>query len=588
MSANQQMLLASGEVPIPSSYLATGHKEAPFISVFPKYENSLGERFLNPATLPPSYGYSVAFSPAVTEIAVAHNGSPYITAYPWSSGGFGTKFANPTTLPGTIGYAVQFSPSGTEIAVAHSSAPYITAYPWSSGGFGTKFANPTTLPGAAGRSIAFSPAGTDIYVGASYPYWTHYGWSSLGFGAKITHTHVLSSNLKGIAFSADANMIAICAGSSYSLKIFKTNKYAVMEEISSPSYWTNENYGVAFSNSISPIKMPEQPTCFILVGSNVYEWSASGVGLQSASIVGALKLSPSASVLVALVNGNLRFYTQPSPGIFVLHPSSSSIPGAINDIDISPSGDAVAVAHRDSLLLSVYPLTLNNGIGIRFNDPVPPIGSRTDDPQPAGERVKFSPSGTEIVIIPRNGYPRVQAYKWSLSGFGDVIDVTTIYGTDIGFSPAGTEVLIMGSGGGDPPYVAAYPWSQSGLGTKFSDPITLPDGDSISCAFSPAGTEVAIVTKTVYDVIGSFISVYRWSPGGFGTKFDNPDSLPWVSGIHGVDVQFSPGGTEIIFTCNEAPYILAYEWKPDGFGERISMPAVISQSNSAFSFSPLI
>ena len=37
------------------------------------------------------------------------------------------------------------------------------------------------------------------------------------------------------------------------------------------------------------------------------------------------------------------------------------------------------------------------------------------------------------------------------------------------------------------PYITAYPWtSGTGFGTKYSDPATLPAGDGIAVAFSPA------------------------------------------------------------------------------------------------------
>jgi hypothetical protein len=75
------------------------------------------------------------------------------------------------------------------------------------------------------------------------------------------------------------------------------------------------------------------------------------------------------------------------------------------------------------------------------------------------------------------------------------------------------------------PFVSAYPWSASGFGTKFTNPGTLPTGNGIGVAFSPAGTEIAIAHATT-----PFVSAYPWSASGFGTKFSDPGTLPASTG----------------------------------------------------------
>ena len=92
----------------------------------------------------------------MTDIAVAHATTLFISVYPWAAG-FGTKYANPATLPASHGYGVAFSPDGATLAVAHATTPFVSVYPWSAG-FGTKYANPATLPTGTGYGVAFSPA----------------------------------------------------------------------------------------------------------------------------------------------------------------------------------------------------------------------------------------------------------------------------------------------------------------------------------------------------------------------------------------------------------------------------------------------
>jgi hypothetical protein len=184
-------------------YLAVGHSNSPYVTVYPWSSSGFGTKFANPATLPAGTGLGVAFSPAGTEIAISHVNTPYITAYSWSVSGFGTKFANPATLPAGAVYSVAFSPSGTEIAIGHQTTPYVTAYPWSSSGFGTKFSDPATLPAGLPIGIAFSPAGTEIAVAHfNTPFITAYHWSSSGFGTKFTDPATLPPDIgRGISFS---------------------------------------------------------------------------------------------------------------------------------------------------------------------------------------------------------------------------------------------------------------------------------------------------------------------------------------------------------------------------------------------------
>lgn len=138
-----------------AQYVAVSHATTPFVSAYAWSISGFGAKFADPATLPTSTGYDVAFSPSGNAIAVAHNITPFVSAYPWSVAGFGTKFSNPATLPTGDGFGVAFSSAGNAIAVGHTTTPFISAYPWSGSGFGTKFANPATLPTGNANGVAF-------------------------------------------------------------------------------------------------------------------------------------------------------------------------------------------------------------------------------------------------------------------------------------------------------------------------------------------------------------------------------------------------------------------------------------------------
>ena len=74
------------------------------------------------------------------------------------------------------------------------------------------------------------------------------------------------------------------------------------------------------------------------------------------------------------------------------------------------------------------------------------------------------------------------------------------------------------------PYISVYPWD-SGFGTKYSDPSTLPTATSVGrgVAFTPDGADIAVTHWDDSSYWLPSISVYRWS-SGFGTKYSNPST----------------------------------------------------------------
>ena len=84
-------------------------------------------KLADPSTLPKGDGYSVAFDPTGTYLAVAHASSPYLTIYKRSGDTF-TKLADPSTLPPNDARGVAFDPTGTYLAVAHNRFPCLTIY----------------------------------------------------------------------------------------------------------------------------------------------------------------------------------------------------------------------------------------------------------------------------------------------------------------------------------------------------------------------------------------------------------------------------------------------------------------------------
>ena len=131
------------------------------------------------------------------------------------------------------------------------------------------------------------------------------------------------------------------------------------------------------------------------------------------------------------------------------------------------------------------------------------------------------------------------------------------------------------------PYVSAYPWTGgSGFGVKYTDPATLPAGQSNGVAISFAGKALAVAHDT-----SPFVTAYPWNVNGFGVKYTNPATLPASTGS---GVAFSPAGNAIAVSSSLTPFIQAYPWNAStGFGTKYTNPATLPASTGqSVAFSP--
>ena len=186
---------------------------------------------------------------------------------------------------------------------------------------------------------------------------------------------------------------------------------------------------------------------------------------------------------------------------------------------------------------------------------------------------------TTIAVAHTNA-PNITAYPWSNSGFGtkyaNPASLPANHGNGVAFTPAGDAIAVAHA---TTPYISAYPWSSSGFGTKFANPATSPTGNSNSVAFSPSGNAIAVA-----HTVTPYITAYPWSGSGFGTKFADPATPP-TGNSYGV--AFSPSGNAIAVAHDGTPYISVYPWSGSGFGTKYADPATLPASNSrGVAFSP--
>lgn len=156
----------------------------------------------------------------------------------------------------------------------------------------------------------------------------------------------------------------------------------------------------------------------------------------------------------------------------------------------------------------------------------------------------------------------VYVYEWLRdSGFGSRLadggNTTTLNAYDaLAANSAGN---LLGVASSNSPYIHMFAISKDGIGTKFSNPGTLPTGNGRHITFTPNSNTIAIGHST-----SPFVSAYPASTSGFGTKIANPTTLPASSGQ---GVSWTPNGAEVMIVGSAVPRLAVYNWT-GGFGTR--------------------
>lgn len=112
------------------------------------------------------------------------------------------------------------------------------------------------------------------------------------------------------------------------------------------------------------------------------------------------------------------------------------------------------------------------------------------------------------------------------------------------------------------PYIQLYPWIRgSGIGTKFSDPAT----PAVAPTVNRQNSKFSTSSKYFISACSSspFMQVYQVTNSGFGTKVSNPATLPTSAAIA---VNFTPSNNDVIINKNNVPN--AWPWTGSGFGTK--------------------
>lgn len=129
------------------------------------------------------------------------------------------------------------------------------------------------------------------------------------------------------------------------------------------------------------------------------------------------------------------------------------------------------------------------------------------------------------------------------------------------------------------PFVTAYNWTYSGgFGSKYNNPGTLPAGNGRNGLAANRSRSVVAVgfAGTPY------VNAYPWDKNsGWGTKYSDMASPPGISTANTNGLSFSPDEKAICVAANNnSPYVWAYPWSnASGWGTRFSNPTTASPND---------
>lgn len=342
-----------------------------------------GEQYVNPSSASLfSAGISgFSFSPSGDAIIFASS-EVGVVAYKWSTAfGFGSLISSVSDIPQYSIRQARFSPAGNAVAVAYGSPGILAAYPWSlQTGFGSRFPGPSVMPTSQVRDLVFSPTGDSVIVFLyNFPYIIVYSWSSLsGFGSVYPNPpDAAFSDSSGACFSPSGDAIVIGSTVTSGVQAYSWSAASGFgsrypDPSPAPVTQSGDIAGIAFSPNANAIVFGTRTGSTTLT-LDAYKWSSqSGFGAK---------------------------YAQP--------PNSIAIATSSHTIDFHPLGTFVAVGHGGAPGISVFPFSLSEGFGSRFNTPVQ-TGGYTP-------MAGFSPQGDAIIRTGNlSGTGQLHAYRWNI------------------------------------------------------------------------------------------------------------------------------------------------------------------------------
>lgn len=202
-----------------------------------------------------------------------------------------------------------------------------------------------------------------------------------------------------------------------------------------------------------------------------------------------------------------------------------------------------------------YRLT-DQGWGAKYSNPATSPTGRT-----LGS--KFRPQGDAVGWALTTVSPRAEAYAFSSLGYGsrytNMSSIPNSSALSFSWSPGG-DIVLVGTTNATGLY--AYAWS-SGWGSKFSDPANLEAGGRADIS---KDASYVFTSETA----SPYLAAYSFSGSGIGTKFADPAAAVEESSCPPV---MNSDSSVVIVGQTATPYVKAYAFSGSGWGSAFSEPS---------------
>ncbi len=220
----------------------------------------------------------------------------------------------------------------------------------------------------------------------------------------------------------------------------------------------------------------------------------------------------------------------------------------------------VAVAHANSPYVSVYRWNDGGGFGEKLANPSTLLTAQVSG-------ISFSPDGL-VIALAFGASPGHAAYQWSASGFGTKYSdpsTSVSSGGGICFTKNGDKVVTTGASFSTNP----FSWSNStGFGSLQSTNASITgNGTGVDC--SPVSNSYVAVASTTNVVFAFDLSTTT------ATRYNTNLATSAI----GRGVAFHPAGGAIACAHEVSPYISVFPWTSPGFGTKYANPASLPSGN---------
>jgi WD40 repeat protein len=526
-------------------WIIVAHTTTPYVSAWRWDDGELGP-IKNPADLATGNGLAITTSRDGLFIAIAQTGTPYVRAWRWrdtrKAQPFDYLVDDPETIHDHPVLDLSWDYQGGFIFVSDDVSTggslFMAGYAWGRGGWGRRFPGTASLDG--------------IVTGMSFPADDEFVYASVDTSASQDVLHAIDRKTTNWF---NWNKRVKCEPAPVSVD-YRNRRFFTGD--GEPKKTGND---IAIPGTGSPAKLPAESFNMGVKspGLLTVDNDADPPVVTTPSVPGGgLGWHPNGKFLAVTITSApyVQVWDMSDPEYPLLFPDPATPPtSAPTSVRWSPEGDYLALSLTSTPFVFAYPFT-DAGFGAKIADPATlPTG--------LGQEVAWSPDGNFIGIA-HNTTPGVSVYPWT-GVFGvKIVNPATVPvdGYSLSWSHDGNTLVVSGLG---TPFIFAYPWDGT-FGTKYADPAVLAPSNSFAVAFSRDDKHIAMGHN-----LAPFIAVWPFSSAGFGTKIEDPTPLPAPPSSTGTPgtIEWSPNGDYIGVGMTSSPVIAIYEWNPTSTDKRV-------------------